>query len=97
MMCMEGQKRESESESMLHGCRADVSEHIHDGAQPKMLLTSEPCFIHPSPRVMDKRSAEKLFSTLICFPPLQLRADKRGTVKEVKRLLEQPKVEIRGA
>lgn len=33
--------------------------HICNGAQPKMLLTSEPGFIHPSLQVMDKRSAKK--------------------------------------
>lgn len=82
-------------ESVLHLlCDGDVPEHIHDGAQPKTLLTSEPGFIHSSLQVMDKRSAKKVFSTLICFPLLQLRGDKRGMVKEVKRLLEQPRVEI---
>lgn len=52
-------------------------------------------FIHPSLQVMDKRSTKKLFSTLICLPLLQLKGDRRRMVKEVKRLLKQPRVEMK--
>lgn len=79
MMCMEGQKRESEQikcgllcglhcpESVLHLGHGDVSEHIHDGATPKMLLTSELCFIHPLLQVMHERVLKNYFQHSFVF------------------------------